>query len=993
MKNSFKRIMTFVIAAAMILSLMVPAMAENGEYSETPLTYSASDYEFGKISHPNNGVKQADGIVDYTGNGSVAVTGSAEDADGQGDRGQSYAWSALAYGDYVYVGTCYAAMGNTLTAMDTLMGHDFDEETMRAELNAIFNGSFFYGQEDGDNSKGILVKVNVKTGEVKVIMANSVNGVAPLFRNAIEYNGKLYFCGSVNKNNTSGLPSVYEIDPTDDTFRAVYTGLSSGSEYYQAYKKGICTGIRGMAVYEGKLVISNVGLDGAYLLISDNPSEGFTKIATQEDLYDYPAIRYVDSVYGGGIWEIVEYEGSLYVAMCSGTPETRVGDNMRSFAIIRGDCSGDLNDPDAWTWTPIVGDTADGAKYTFGIDPERTRAAACNMCIYDGYLYIGEYNDEEIPLEELMFEQNFGFLARNLEQSVNLYRMSIGSDGTEQFELVVGEATEMFPDGGILCKKSGFGDYENQYFWQSKVFDGKLWLGTFDTSSLLEPLGQFTNGDLLKMSRSEWLSQINYIKVLFKLLLNNKNEETVGLLPSSLKEASAASLVDEAVTEANEDGTVSITNEQRSSLISGLMDGSFSAVYSLSTLTKLAKLNVLLAKLTDLVETNDISGFVEIYQKANDLYSGLRDKLPESLQEIYDVLVRVTELENMKDLIICLGKLSTAERGFGLYTITSENGNLSLETITTNGFGDPYNHGLRAFAANEEEGWMVIGTANPFMGTQLWRTVIENEDEIAAPVVTITTSSGHPKLYWDPVDGAAKYAIYRSTDGENYTYYTSTANTSWTNSRTEIGTTYYYKVKTVDADGTESEFSEAATMQCKPAAPTVKISRSNGKAKLTWSKVTGATKYWVYRSTDGKNYKYIYTTSGTSYTNKLAASGTKYYYRVKAVAVVSGKNVVSASSSTKSLMTTLAAPNVRITTLNGKPKISWSKVTGADKYYVYRSTDGKTFSYCDSTTKNLFTDSNAKKNTRYYYKVRAICVSDSHANSSQSSTVSIKTAK
>ena len=55
----------------------------------------------------------------------------------------------MAYGDYVYVGTCYAAMGNTLSAMDSVMGHKFDEETMRAELNAIYNGTFFYGEEDG----------------------------------------------------------------------------------------------------------------------------------------------------------------------------------------------------------------------------------------------------------------------------------------------------------------------------------------------------------------------------------------------------------------------------------------------------------------------------------------------------------------------------------------------------------------------------------------------------------------------------------------------------------------------------------------------------------------------------------------------------------------------------------------------------------------------------------------------------------------------------
>ena len=101
------------------------------------------------------------------------------------------------------------------------------------------------------------------------------------------------------------------------------------------------------------------------------------------------------------------------------------------------------------------------------------------------------------------------------------YTNGILLDGTEQMELVVGEPTEMFPAGGILCQRSGFGDYENQYFWQSKVFDGKLFLGTFDTSSLLEPLGQFTNGDLLHMSRDEWASQIGYLKVLLKLLLNS----------------------------------------------------------------------------------------------------------------------------------------------------------------------------------------------------------------------------------------------------------------------------------------------------------------------------------------------------------------------------------------------------------------------------------------------------------------------------------------
>ena len=264
---------------------------------------------------------------------------------------------------------------------------------------------------------------------------------------------------------------------------------------------------------------------------------------------------------------------------------------------------------------------------------------------------------------------------------------------------------------------------------------------------------------------------------------------------------------------------------------------------------------------------------------------------------------------------------------------------------------------------------------------------------IVAPELKITTSAGKPKISWNAVDGAVKYWIYRSTDGKTFKYYDSTTKTSYTNKSTTIGTTYYYKVKAVKANGAASDFSVSKGIQCKPAAPTVSINRSNGKPKLSWKAVSGATKYWIYRSTDGVNFKYFDSTTKTSYTNSGAASGTKYYYKVKAVAVVNGKNVTSANSSTKSLFTSLAKPSVSITTSNGKPKLTWKAITGADKYYVYRSTDGKTFKYWDSTTKTTYTNSGATKNTKYYYKVKAVCASNSNANSVQSSTVSIKATK
>ena len=263
---------------------------------------------------------------------------------------------------------------------------------------------------------------------------------------------------------------------------------------------------------------------------------------------------------------------------------------------------------------------------------------------------------------------------------------------------------------------------------------------------------------------------------------------------------------------------------------------------------------------------------------------------------------------------------------------------------------------------------------------------------IAAPVIKITTSAGKPKISWSKVEGAVKYQVYRSTDGKKYDLLATTTGTSITNTKAKIGTKYYYKVKAVNA-GAESEFSNVVSIKCVPAAPTVSISRSGGKAKLSWKAVSGATKYYVYRSTDGVEYKPYYTVSKTSFTDSKSASGKKYYYKVKAVTVVNGKAIVSGYSNVKSIFTSLAKPTVKITTVSGKPKLSWSKVTGADKYYVYRSTNGKDYTILIKTTKTSVTNTGAKKGTKYYYKVKAICSANANANSVFSAVVSIKATK
>lgn len=278
----------------------------------------------------------------------------------------------------------------------------------------------------------------------------------------------------------------------------------------------------------------------ATILTSSDPSKGqasFTEIANSKTLFGYPAIHYQDSIYGGAIWDMVSYNGHLYATICTGTPENAPDDNsMRSFAMVRGDKNAD----GSYEWTSIVGDkdATDPkcrAKYCFGIDPARTRSGAANLIVYNDYLYIGEYNDEEIALERILFNKSnteeggksgmggvdCSFVNANLEQSVNIYRM----DKNENMELVVGDPTVMFPEGGISGLASGFGRNENQYIWRMQKFDGKLYIGTFDTASLLEPIGQFSNGDIIDMTPEEWNSQVQRLRDLLDHLLDKKSPD------------------------------------------------------------------------------------------------------------------------------------------------------------------------------------------------------------------------------------------------------------------------------------------------------------------------------------------------------------------------------------------------------------------------------------------------------------------------------------
>ena len=287
-------------------------------------------------------------------------------------------------------------------------------------------------------------------------------------------------------------------------------------------------------------------------------------------------------------------------------------------------------------------------------------------------------------------------------------------------------------------------------------------------------------------------------------------------------------------------------------------------------------------------------------------------------------------------------------------------------------------------------------------GTSAYSNIVSGRAKAAipaAPRVTIgnSSASGKPQLTWAAVDGAAKYEIYRSTQqSTGYTLLGTTTSTSYINTGAAVGKTYYYKVRALNVDGAAGAYSSTVSGAAKavaPAAPTVTMTYSDsGKPKLTWSAVSGATSYRVYRSESrGTGYSLLGTTTSTSYVNTGAAVGKTYYYRVKAVnsaGTSAYSNIVSGTARTPAP----AAPVLKggTSSASGKPQLTWAAVDGAAKYDVYRSNsaDG-TFSKVGSTDKTTYVNTGAVQGVTYFYKIRAVGASGA---SGFSNTVAIHVA-
>lgn len=176
-----KRFFQLVLTAV----LSVSCVATGVNVSAAPL--SSEGYSIEKVSHPERGAGETDGILSF-------------DAMGEeSNRNQSYVWSCVEHGNYIYLGTCwnpisgiyYRNLKNNLTKLFQNRGDENPAQkagTVATNiLNVVYNGNFPDGATS-TNGTPCIMRVNKYTYETEVVYIEKEssafvnwNGIRPVY--------------------------------------------------------------------------------------------------------------------------------------------------------------------------------------------------------------------------------------------------------------------------------------------------------------------------------------------------------------------------------------------------------------------------------------------------------------------------------------------------------------------------------------------------------------------------------------------------------------------------------------------------------------------------------------------------------------------------------------------------------------------------------------------------------------------------------------------
>ncbi len=252
---------------------------------------------------------------------------------------------------------------------------------------------------------------------------------------------------------------------------------------------------------------------------------------------------------------------------------------------------------------------------------------------------------------------------------------------------------------------------------------------------------------------------------------------------------------------------------------------------------------------------------------------------------------------------------------------------------------------------------------------------------------TIVASDGtyadRVAVSWSSSSGATTYQLFRcttsSTSSCGSTIYTGSS-LSYNDTGASPGVYYYYRVKACNTAGCSGYSSYNTGYRLAPPATPSTPSASDGsytdRVRVSWSSVSGATSYQVFRCTSSSTSSCGagFTDSASPYDDYAAAPGVTYFYRVKACNTAGCSGYSSYNTGYRlAPPATPSTPSASDGSYTDRVRVSWSSVSGATSYQVFRCTSSSTSScgagFTDSASP--YDDYAAAPGVTYYYRVKA----------------------
>lgn len=237
-----------------------------------------------------------------------------------------------------------------------------------------------------------------------------------------------------------------------------------------------------------------------------------------------------------------------------------------------------------------------------------------------------------------------------------------------------------------------------------------------------------------------------------------------------------------------------------------------------------------------------------------------------------------------------------------------------------------------------------------------------------------TTSS--ITLSWSAVKGATGYEIYYKTPSTSWKSLSTTTKRSISLTKRPSGKTYSFAVKAyVTENGKLVKAKtytsiETATKPLKPKKITAKYNSS--AIRLSWTEVSGATGYRVYRKTT-EGWKRLGSTKKTSVTFRSLKSGTKIRYAIKPYVKTKSGVIWCDSYIAYTASTRPATPSIKASSPSkGTASVTFGKVNGAEVYQLYYKVDGGKYKlYKNYSSAKALKIGSLKSGKTYVFSVRS----------------------